>query len=121
MHNANFDTIKKLANYITKLVEEIDNRQEAKGLVVIFCYFVLFYKMIYSGPVALIYNKSILIIITKMPSTHVFNELCVKICLLRSVKKKNVTECNAVYFRLCIDLHSSQLGRFRTYTKPRLY
>ena len=41
----------------------------------------------------------------KMPSTNVFNELCVKISLLRSIpKKKIITACNAVYFRLCIDL-----------------
>ena len=42
-----------------------------------------------------------------MPSTNVFNELCVKISLLRSIPKKIITECNAgnaVYFRLCIDL-----------------
>ena len=39
-----------------------------------------------------------------MPSTNYFNELCVKISLLRSIPKKNITACNAVYFRLCIDL-----------------
>ena len=33
-----------------------------------------------------------------------FNELCVKINLLRSVPKKIITVCNAVYFRLCINL-----------------
>ena len=36
--------------------------------------------------------------------TIVFNELCVKITLLRSIPKKIETVCNAVYFRLCIDL-----------------
>ena len=39
-----------------------------------------------------------------MPSTNVFNELCVKISLLRFIPKKNITVCNTVYFRLCIDL-----------------
>ena len=40
-----------------------------------------------------------------MPSTNVLNEFCVKIILLRSIQKKKLTEvCNAVYFRLCIDL-----------------
>ena len=39
-----------------------------------------------------------------MPSTNVFNELCVKISLLRSISEKNITVCDAVYFRLCIDL-----------------
>ena len=39
-----------------------------------------------------------------MPSTNVFNEFCVKITLLRSIPKKIITVCNAVYFRLCIDL-----------------
>ena len=38
-----------------------------------------------------------------MPSTNVFNELCVKISLLRSIEKI-ITVCNAVYFHLCIDL-----------------
>ena len=42
--------------------------------------------------------------VTKMNSTNIFNELCVKISLLRSTKKKIITVCNAVYFRLCIDL-----------------
>ena len=38
-----------------------------------------------------------------MPSRNVFYELCFKLTLLRS--KKNLTGvCNAVYFRLCIDL-----------------
>ena len=40
----------------------------------------------------------------KMPSTNVFNELCVKISLPRSIPKEIITVCNAVYFRLCIDL-----------------
>ena len=40
-----------------------------------------------------------------MPSTNVFNELCVKISLLRPIKtKKIITVRNAVYFRLCINL-----------------
>ena len=39
-----------------------------------------------------------------MPATNVLNELCVKITLLRSIPKKILTVCNAVYFRLCIDL-----------------
>ena len=39
-----------------------------------------------------------------MPSTKVFNELCVKITLLRSIPKKIKTVCNVIYFRLCIDL-----------------
>ena len=39
-----------------------------------------------------------------MPSTNAFNELCVTITLLRSIPKRNVTVCNAIYFRLCIDL-----------------
>ena len=39
-----------------------------------------------------------------MPSTNVFNELCVKISLLRCIPKKIITVCNAVYFQLCIDL-----------------
>ena len=39
-----------------------------------------------------------------MPSKNVFNELCVEISLLRSIPKKIITVCNAVYFRLCIDL-----------------
>ena len=45
----------------------------------------------------------------KMPSTNVFNELCVKISLLRSIPKKIIRVCNAVYFRLFIDsdAHSS--------------
>ena len=34
-----------------------------------------------------------------MPSTNVFNELSAKI-----YSEKNLTVCNAVYFRLCIDL-----------------
>ena len=38
-----------------------------------------------------------------MPSTNVYNELCIKICLLGSSPKKLLL-CNAVYFRLCIDL-----------------
>ena len=33
----------------------------------------------------------------------IFNELCVKITLLRYIPRKNITICNAVYFRLCID------------------
>ena len=41
---------------------------------------------------------------TKMPSTNVFNDLCVEISLLRSIPKKIITVCNAVYFRLCIEL-----------------
>ena len=42
-----------------------------------------------------------------MPSRNVFNELFVKITPLRSEKKKKkilTWVCNAVYFRLCIDL-----------------
>ena len=39
-----------------------------------------------------------------MPSTNVFNELCVKTSLLKCIPKKILTVCNAVYFRLCIDL-----------------
>ena len=39
-----------------------------------------------------------------MPSTNVLNELFVKISLLRSIPKKIIAVCNAVYFRLCIDL-----------------
>ena len=39
-----------------------------------------------------------------MTSTNVFNELCVKISLLRSIPTKIITVCNAVYFRLSIDL-----------------
>ena len=39
-----------------------------------------------------------------MPSANVFNELCVKISLLRSIPEKIITVCNAVYFRLCIDM-----------------
>ena len=39
-----------------------------------------------------------------MPSQKIFHELCVKITLLRSSSKKILTVCNAVYFRLCIDL-----------------
>ena len=41
-----------------------------------------------------------------MSSRNVFNELCVKITLLRSKKKKkNLTGvCSEVYFRLSIDL-----------------
>ena len=41
-----------------------------------------------------------------MPSTNVFNELCVKITLPRSIPKMiPIGVCNAVYFRLCmIDL-----------------
>ena len=40
-----------------------------------------------------------------MPSTKVFNELCAKTTLLRSIPTKILTRvCNAVYFRLCIDL-----------------
>ena len=39
-----------------------------------------------------------------MLSTNLFNKLCVKITVLRSILKKIVTACNAVYFRLCIDL-----------------
>ena len=36
---------------------------------------------------------------------NVSNELCDKITLLRSKNRNNLTEvCNAVYFRLCIDL-----------------
>ena len=38
-----------------------------------------------------------------MPSTDVFNELYVKITLLRP-KKTATGVCHAVYFRLCIDL-----------------
>ena len=39
-----------------------------------------------------------------MPSSNVLNELCAKITLLR-LKKKTLTElCNAVYFRLNVDL-----------------
>ena len=38
-----------------------------------------------------------------MPSRNVFKELCVKITLL-SPKKNSNGVCNAVYFRLCIDL-----------------
>ena len=34
----------------------------------------------------------------------VFNELSFRISLPRSIKKKNITKRNAVYFRLCIDL-----------------
>ena len=40
----------------------------------------------------------------KMPSTHVFNEMCVKITLLRSITKNLNRVCHAVYFRLCINL-----------------
>ena len=39
-----------------------------------------------------------------MPSAYVFNELCVKMTLLRSILKKILTVCNAVYFRLKIEL-----------------
>ena len=39
-----------------------------------------------------------------MPSTNVFNEMCVKITLLRSITRNLTGVCNAVYFRLCIDL-----------------
>ena len=42
--------------------------------------------------------------VTKMPSTNVLNEFCVKITLLRSDSEKNKTVSNAVYLRLCIDL-----------------
>ena len=42
--------------------------------------------------------------VTKMPSTNVYNELCVKRTLLRSIQKKIVTVCSAVFFRLCIYL-----------------
>ena len=42
--------------------------------------------------------------VTKMPSKNVFNELHVKITVLRAIPKKNLTACNAAYFRLCIDL-----------------
>ena len=42
--------------------------------------------------------------VTKMFSTNVFNELCVRITLLTSIPKKHLTVCNAVYFRLCINL-----------------
>ena len=40
----------------------------------------------------------------KMPSTNAFNEMCVKISLRRSLPKNVIAVCNAVYFRLCIDL-----------------
>ena len=40
----------------------------------------------------------------RMPSTNVFNELCIKITVLKSIPKKNLTVRNAVYFRLCINL-----------------
>ena len=39
-----------------------------------------------------------------MPSTNVFLELHIKITLLRSIPKKILTVCTAVYFQLCIDL-----------------
>ena len=39
-----------------------------------------------------------------MPSTNVFNEMCVKITLLRYITKNLTKVCNVVYFRLCIDL-----------------
>ena len=42
--------------------------------------------------------------VTKMPSTNVFKELCVKITLLGSIPKYILTVCNAVYFLLCIIL-----------------
>ena len=39
-----------------------------------------------------------------MPSTNAFNEMCVKITLLWSIMRNLTGVCNAVYFRLCIDL-----------------
>ena len=39
-----------------------------------------------------------------MPSTNIFNEMCVKITLLRSITKNITGVCNAVYLRLYIDL-----------------
>ena len=39
-----------------------------------------------------------------MPSTNTFNEMCVKITLLKSIMRNLTGVCNAVYFRLCIDL-----------------
>ena len=39
-----------------------------------------------------------------MPSTSFFNEMCVKITLLRSITKNLTGVCNGVYFQLCIDL-----------------
>ena len=39
-----------------------------------------------------------------MLSTNVFNEMCVKITLLRYITTNLTGLCNAVYFRLCIDL-----------------
>ena len=44
------------------------------------------------------------VIVTKIPSTNVFNELCVKMTRPRSNTKKVPTVSNVVYFRLCIDL-----------------
>ena len=45
-----------------------------------------------------------------MPSTNVLHELRVKITLLKSIPKKILTVCNALYFRLCIELmHISPL------------
>ena len=39
-----------------------------------------------------------------MPLANVFNDMSVKITLLRSITKNLKGVCNAVYFRLCIDL-----------------
>ena len=51
-----------------------------------------------------------------MLSTNVFNELCVKLSLLRSIPKKIITVYNAVYFRLCIDLPFTAEGNCRLQT-----
>ena len=44
-----------------------------------------------------------------MPSTNVFNKLCVKRSLLRSLPQKVIAVCNAVYFRFMhrFDAYSS--------------
>ena len=44
-----------------------------------------------------------------MPSTNVFNKLCVKRSLLRSLPQKVIAVCNAVYFRFThrFDAYSS--------------